>query len=569
MKFNLKYNLKKYNLKYSLKDSRIILLIFILSLFVLFLLTFNVRADTIQKDVLFITGSHSFFNATLKFSTTGVSLIDSGGNTIEDGDFVCDLTKDSLTRDNIFTSDSGEWYFNGGQVASPEIIWNKELVEVVRERISNDGCRFNNFCPSSPSFSGWNVYDILPDNSKNELDQTLTHHLNNSNRIPGLREGNVVCGIFDDGIKCFAFVKGGAGWYCIYAPCGHVDDFLVVSKDEFDVGALSELLSSDTSSSGDSLSSLFDSVDFVSVDSSDVDYGFVVDGFNVSLLDDVLVSFKLVNDGDIPLRVKGFSVLFGDDKVGFVDVLKVNGSEVEPNDSVDVILKLDKFFDDPCELLNNKLKVVVFYDAPRFKCDFTIDDEVVYDYVFSPDLNAGYELKEFLPKDDLFVYSKQPRKTKDNRIDLHVGKDDNNGLSRTIILFDKKKLGKELDVDKVLKAKLLLSVRDVVDYEGESDEQVVNAFEVIKDVDADRINWFRQPKINDESFDSFTAKKGEVVSVDVTHCLKTKDCYGVVLRADDESEKKETIINALESEEKPTIKVYYETDKTLGDVCVG
>ncbi len=574
----------KFLLKH-LNGSKVII-IFILVVLLIIIHSYNLQAETLSKRQLFFTGILSYFDVDIKISSPGVFLTDNNGNIIQDGDYVCDFTRDLMTRDNLYTEEKGEWYFNGGRLASPPIIWDKEKVEEAKELVKawyccqefckwgcanygcdpkaccewirqqcNQDCGFNKpggrFLDTDRTFVGWTRKAQLFCNNitmygiKASKMGAGYYSLSNSSAV--------ICDEDEGGIACFACARNN-----LLAPNGSNSNELYIFKKRLNDKELKDKART---------------TDFISIDKNDVNPVLEIKNFTLTILDEMVLRLMIKNKGNIPLRIKDFSVLFDDDKVGFVDVLGVNDSEVEPNDNVDVVLKLDKFFDDPCELLDNKLKVVVFYDAPRFKCDFNVDDKVSYDYTFTPDLNTGYDVKEFLPKDDLFVYSKQPRKVKNDRIDLHIGKDDNNGLSRTIILFDKKKLSKELDVDRILKAKLLLSVRDVVDYEGvdsENIEQSINAFEIIKKLNADRTNWFRQPKINDEKIDSFIAREGDGVkgvSVDVTHCLKTKDCYGVVLKADDESEKKETIINALESEEKPIIKVYYETDKTLGDVC--
>ncbi|MGB9749070.1 MAG: hypothetical protein ACPLWC_04520, partial [Candidatus Woesearchaeota archaeon] len=110
-------------------SKKIILLFLIMS----FYLCFFARAETYEKRQLFFTGENSFFDVDLKISTTGKLLKDNNNNVLQEGDYVCDFSKENLKGDNFFDDENGEWYFNGGQMSSPSIVWDEEVVKKARD----------------------------------------------------------------------------------------------------------------------------------------------------------------------------------------------------------------------------------------------------------------------------------------------------------------------------------------------------------------------------------------------------------------------------------------------------
>ncbi|MEM2121959.1 MAG: hypothetical protein QXU20_04870, partial [Candidatus Woesearchaeota archaeon] len=103
-------------------------ILFVLIFFVIILFfTSSIFAQTYEKEVNFV-GSGVNIKMSLKFSTSGSEWVlkDKNNNILQEGDYVCDFSKENLLKDNFFEDENGEWYFNGGTIASPEIIFNNE-----------------------------------------------------------------------------------------------------------------------------------------------------------------------------------------------------------------------------------------------------------------------------------------------------------------------------------------------------------------------------------------------------------------------------------------------------------
>ncbi|MEM2121351.1 MAG: DNRLRE domain-containing protein, partial [Candidatus Woesearchaeota archaeon] len=241
--------------------------------------------------------------------------------------------------------------------------------------------------------------------------------------------------------------------------------------------------------------------------------------------------------------------------IGFVDVKSVINAELDVNSNVGVVLQLEKFFDDPCELLNKELRVVVEYDAPRFKCNYQINGSVDDKIRIDENYKTNYELKIINPEEDFYVSSKNPSVNFNGRNDLHVGNDD--GILRTYIYSEISKINKT----NLLKALLALNVMQI---KGDSNELVF--YELPNNFNPKNIKWNLQPKIGEKIETKLINNVGDFV-IDITEYVKKGKGYGFSIRAYDESKNSDIIINSLESEQKPKIKLYYKSEKTLKEQC--
>ncbi|MGC8929845.1 MAG: DNRLRE domain-containing protein [Candidatus Woesearchaeota archaeon] len=520
-------------------SKKIILLFLIMS----FYLCFFARAETYEKRQLFFTGGNSFFDVDLKISTTGKLLKDNNNNVLQDGDYVCDFSKENLKEDNFFDDENGEWYFNGGQMSSPSIVWDEEVVKKARDIIiklipTNPYYTYTNtsygyyrnqygkFLDTPCSFCGWDteLQNIISGVELSNLSEGYTN----------MRCGAVVCADEEKGIACIAV---GAGY--VFAPNGSNSYELFVFGKQV---------------SGEALRALAEEINFETVSSSP-NYNLAMNDLKLNLLDKVVLSFKLKNDGEIPLRIKNIRVLFNGKELSFVDVLNIVNTEIGVGSNKDVVLELEKFFDDPCDLLNKDVKVVVEYDAPRFKCDHQISDSVEDKISITEDYKTNYELRVVYPQDDFYLYSKSPGNNFNNRIDLHVGNDD--GILRSYIYQDISKL----DSNNLLKA---LFVFNVMELKGDNIE--VSIYKLPNNFNPSIIKWSVQPRIG-EKIETKKIEKTGLFDIDVTDYVKKKKGFGFALRAVDESLNADVIINSLESEQKPKIKLYYKSEKTLKEQC--
>ena len=520
------------NTKQANKKINIMLLVF-------FLFSLNlVFAETYEKRQLFFTGQNSFFDADLKISTTGVKLKDNNNNILQEGDYVCDFSKYSLVGDNFYEDANGEWYFNGGQTSSPPIIWDEEKVKEVREKVStnlnlNYGQNvYGGFIDTTKTFSGWNFPSLVVSIDTVEIENTTGSF--------GPVRGAVVCANENKGIACFALgVRSLDGLRYIFAPNGSYSyEWYVFEKHV----------------SGEALRALASQINFQTVGSNPT-YDLIIRDLKLDLLDKIVLSFKLENDGEVPLRIKNIRVLFNNKELSFVDVLNIINVEVDVDSNKEVVLELEKFFDNPCDLLNKDVKVVVEYDAPRFKCDYQIFGSVEDKISITEDYKTNYELKIINPQDDFYVYSSNAGKNFNNRIDLHVGND--NGILRSYIYQDISKI----NTTNLLKALLVVNVMEL---KGSNNEIVF--YEIPNSFNPSSIKWSVQPKIG-EKIETKIIEKTGLITIDITEYVKKKKGFGFAIRAFDESINADTIINALESEQKPQIKLYYKSTKTLKEQC--
>jgi len=288
-----------------------------------------------------------------------------------------------------------------------------------------------------------------------------------------------------------------------------------------------------------------------------VDYGMKIGEFKVMLADRITLSFKLHNTGRVPLRIKGFDVYFNEGRVAFDDLLHVTGKEVDVDSNKEVVLELSDYYDNLCDLIGGKLKVVVYYDAPRFKCNYEIDSLSETSVEINSSSKVYYKLIVTNPENDLFVYSAQPHVNKNNRLDLHVGYDE--GVLRTFI-YSKMKDIKRKDLKKAI---LELNVMKI-----NGDGMFIGVYELPYDWSPEKVSWSFQPRLGKLVSKEFINRTG-IYKFDITKYVLEEPGYGFALVADNEESAGDVVFNALESDEKPEIELYYKTNESLGDLCSG
>jgi hypothetical protein len=200
-------------------------------LFGVFLFFSNpVLGETYEKRQLFFTDVNDYFELDIKISTTDFLPKDNYNNLIEDGDYVCNFSREDLiksfekikdagdwnlralrddffpepspqpfVRDNFFRDRTGDWYFNGGRTVDPPIVWDKEKLEGVRKeliKILNPNTQNNHgkFLDTKASFEGLNLINLIPDAAS--LIRTSNPTL--------------ICSNENEGIACIAIASSGA-----------------------------------------------------------------------------------------------------------------------------------------------------------------------------------------------------------------------------------------------------------------------------------------------------------------------------------------------------------------------
>ena len=444
---------------------------------------------------------------------------------------------------NLIKDDDGEWHGNGGSVNSPRIVWNSELVHKVIKFLEqglqpNMRNPYGSFKDKKGSFAGWTVARSDPET----LDLLKNIEYFNSTLKHRRLKASVVCSYEEEGIACLAVIKFSPNMYYVFAPNNSNSyDFIIVEKF--------------TPSKEEALTSAknlnLNKVDY------NVDYGMKIGEFKVMLADRTTLSFKLHNTGRVPLRIKGFDVYFNERKVAFDDLLHVTGKEVDVDSNKEVVLELSDYYDNLCDLIGGKLKVVVYYDAPRFKCNYEIDSLSETSVEINRSSKVYYELIVTNPENDLFVYSAQPRVNKNNRLDLHVGYDE--GVLRTFI-YSKMKDIKRKDLKKAI---LELNVMKI-----NGDGMFIGVYELPYDWNPEKVSWSFQPRLGKLVSKEFINRTG-IYKFDITKYVLEEPGYGFALVDDNEESAGDVVFSALESDEKPKIKLYYKTNESLGELCSG
>lgn len=202
--------------------------------------------------------------------------------------------------------------------------------------------RYGSFTDTSLSFKGW--------------DETLQSIVSNVNLYSTQTnsptdKAAVICNLENKNLACF-LVAGGEGdrKFWILAPSG-------TKSTEFYV---------------------FNDI----IGSPNINYTFVgrnpKHGFEIknTLLNMngnlITVSFELENTGQIPLRIVNFTVTFSGQSINNTDITNLLGKEIGIGEKREIILKINKFYDDPCILFDKNLIIKIDYDAPKFKCDYVI-----------------------------------------------------------------------------------------------------------------------------------------------------------------------------------------------------
>jgi len=548
----------------------------------------NSNAYTVERNnVSFVSGGNVYVD--LKFSTIGYHLKDGYDNIVPNNSYVCNKEnylkdlKDSF--DDYYEGESdGEWYFNGGTVGSPEITFDSEIFQILKDLVQcKDGIRTcNNYTVQGITYEHCHVtgtvnlnfnmkrtgcyincaerYGVLIDGSA-YCSQGAYFDWNDffDNRVKfsnvkiysgwandeGIRPFAVICRSEYEGIKCLALITGVYNDLRVLWPKDHFQDLLVVKN---------EILEKTEFLKGSEIKSFDDLIKNYNItDASDLKPNLKIKNINTSLtFDSIVLSFDLINEGQLPINIEEVVVKNSRGKKYEIQELTNNlfeDMDLNHSKSVSLVLK-----EDICNLKGEEFNLIIKYKANNFICNYTIESEVSEKFNIDEKRILNFERKIFYPDYDFYVYSKEPKKNFDDRIDLHAG--NKNGVLRSYIHYDISEIKRE----NLIRAYLQLTAFENTSF-GE-----VSLNSIIEDWNFGKVSFIIRPKkgglIETKNITSGTN------NFDITEYVKKGSGFGFEIKAYDESLDQDIIFYALESDKKPKIILYYKGEETtLRELC--
>ncbi|MGB9748464.1 MAG: DNRLRE domain-containing protein [Candidatus Woesearchaeota archaeon] len=559
-----------------------------IAIFVLVFVLKDSNAYTVERNnVTFVAGGNVYVD--LKFSTTGYHLKDGYDNLVPNNSYVCNKENylKALKDDfyDYYEGDSnGEWYFNGGSVGSPEITFDEEIFKILSDLVqcrsgmetcnnytfqgaTHENCYiygpgdliFNGkrtgcnvqcskkdgvfmwgtaYCPEG-LYSDWNAFF---ENRIKFSNVQINSGWNNDN---GIRPFAVICKSDFEGIKCLALITGIHNDLRVLWPKDHLEDLLVVKN---------EMLEKAEFLKGSEIKSFEDLIENYNItDASDLKPGLKIKNTNVSLtFDSAVLSFNLVNDGELPLKITEVIVKDSKGKERNVQDLTNNLFEeldLNQNRSVSLLLK-----DEICDLKGEELSLIIKYQAENFICNYTVNSEAESKFEINEKSVLNFERKVFYPDYDFYVYSKEPKKNFDNRIDLHVGNKE--GIMRSYVHYD---------ISEIKRENLVRAYLKLTSFENSSLGEV-SLNSIPNDWNFGKVSFVVKPKTG-----SLLEKKNITSGAnnfDITEYVKSGRGFGFEIKAYDESIDQDIVFYALESDKKPKIILYYTGEGiTLKELC--